>query len=353
MPLKNYSLLKGRAIDARDGTGANPHYQILVTDDSERYRIAVNVQSQDGSEVQYLVVSRFDHPILGGLPDIPLGLQALTLRPGGVALDYIRGNLLQPESLVPLPLNLPGADNDLNEKIGQYVQRAMSDEDAEVYAFGESWGPEANKRDRYFGFLPGRGIHDIHMNQGNPAGKFDRDNGPWQDGGLIFRFPAQDQWVAMFLKFQTQAWHTDDRTGAALDLSGAGPAGEPPADHPGMVPLHHVPTTDLPDGLVRIVAALVNDTRDPERETVTLLNSSAQPVSLAGWSIADKMKNRMPLDGQIGPGEALRLEVKAPVTLSNRGGIISLLDERGVKVHGVSYTREQAARAGQTLIFRA
>ena len=31
------------------------------------------------------------------------------------------------------------------------------------------------------------------------------------------------------------------------------------------------------------------------------------------------------------------------MTLSNKGGIISLLDSRGVKVHGVSYTREQAS----------
>ena len=39
--------------------------------------------------------------------------------------------------MIPLPFDVPGADNDLNEKIDKYVQRAMSDESAHIYAFGE------------------------------------------------------------------------------------------------------------------------------------------------------------------------------------------------------------------------
>jgi uncharacterized protein YukJ len=40
-----------------------------------------------------------------------------------LAWDYIRGNLFSPEKMVPLPLDVPGPDNDLNEKINFYVQR--------------------------------------------------------------------------------------------------------------------------------------------------------------------------------------------------------------------------------------
>ena len=40
------------------------------------------------------------------------------------------------------------------------------------------------------------------------------------------------------------------------------------------------------------------------------------------------------------------------VPLSNKGGLISLLDERGNKVDGVSYTREQAKKEGELVIFR-
>jgi hypothetical protein len=40
------------------------------------------------------------------------------------------------------------------------------------------------------------------------------------------------------------------------------------------------------------------------------------------------------------------------IALSNQGGLISLLDEKGNKVDGVSYTKEQAAREGEIVIFR-
>lgn len=339
MPLENYSVLKGRPINNRLATGPSPHYQILVSQNGTLHRVAVNVRSQDGSEVEFLVRSRFLHPVTGLLGDLPEGLHGAPSRPGGIALDFIRGNLMQPWELKPLPLSAAGPDNDLNEKIDAYVQRAMADETAWIYAFGETWGPEEDKADRYFGFRPGRGIHDIHMNQGNPPGRFAGDNGPYQDGGLIFEFPSQGQWVAVFLKFQTQAWHSDD--------TNADPA------EPGPVPVDGdiIPPFDVPDGLVRIVAALVNDTASPEHETVTLLNTADVAVSLEGWAIKDSQKRAMPLSGSIPSGATLRVPVAAPVALSNKGGIITLLDERGIKVHGVAYTKEQARQPGRTIPF--
>ena len=160
------------------------------------------------------------------------------------------------------------------------------------------------------------------MNQGNPPGKFEKDNGVHQDGGLIFHFPGQDQWVAIFLKFQSQGWHTDDKTGNMLDLGGGGPPSNGPGE-PGEIPPDHIPTTDKPDGLVRIVAALINDIRSPEQETVTLLNTTAQDIDLAGWSLKDKMKAAFPLNGTLPGGEALRVRIAPPMALSNKGGIIS------------------------------
>jgi uncharacterized protein YukJ len=58
-------------------------------------------------------------------------------------------------------------------------------------------------------------VHDIHLNQGN-SGRFVRDDGVWQDGGLLLHFPTGDQWVAIFLAFQGQTWHTDDVTGHSI-----------------------------------------------------------------------------------------------------------------------------------------
>jgi uncharacterized protein YukJ len=348
MPLNHYSVLKGRPINNRAGSGAKPHYQVLVSAGGELHRIAINVRSGDGSFVEYLVRSRFEHPITDKLEALEEGLHAVKSGPNGAALDYIRGNLGQPWEYQPLPPSVPGPDNDLNEKVDAYVQRAMADEDATIYAFGEPWGPEEDKSDKYFGFKPGRGIHDIHANQGNPPGRFAASNGVWQDGGLILHFPSSSQWVAVFLRFQTQSWHTDDTTGhSILEPDPRFPT----RPHPPIGP-NDIPPFDVPDGLVRIVGALVNDVSSPEHERVTILNTADVPVDLNGWTLKDKQKNAMPLAGVIAPGATRLIDVQAPVALSNKGGIITLIDANGVKVHGVSYTKTQARQPGRTIPFQ-
>jgi uncharacterized protein YukJ len=343
MPLKNYSVLKGRPIAMRFGSGQSPHYQIHLVAGDANYRIAINVQSSDGSMVEYLVRSPFVHPITSDLQPLQEGLHPQPNQPNSIGLDYIRRNLMQPQEMTTLPVTAPGPDNDLNEKLDHFVQRAMSNENAWVYAFGETWGPEANKPDKYFGFRPGRGIHDIHMNQGNPMGRFSGDNGPRQDGGLVFEFPDQNQWGAVFLKFQTQSWHTDDTTGHPIP--GTGDDGDP------RIPPDHVPTDNKPDGLLRIVGALVNATRTPEKEVVTLLNTADRDIDLTGWKLANKQPNMTPLSGTLTAGGVLQVVVQKPMELSNKGGIISVLDNRGIKVHGVSYTRDQARTPGLTIAF--
>lgn len=349
MPLKHgYACLKGRPIGNRLATSRKPHYQVHISANGIHYRIAINVQSSDGSEVEFLVRSRFVHPITDALAPLPQGRTVVPSKPGGVALDFIRGNLAQPWEFVPLPMLAAGPDNDLNEKLDGYVQRAMSDEAAMIYAFGEPWGPEDHKADDYFGFMPGNGIHDIHMNQGNPPGNYAADNGPWQDGGLIFEFPNEQQWVAVFLKFQSQAWHSDDAGGAPI--LPRDPA-FPDRPHAPINP-DVIPPLSVPDGLVRIIAGYVNDVKTPERETVTLLNTADVAVDLSGWKIADKQKNKMTLSGSIAAGATVVVTMAPPVALSNKGGIITLLDANGVKVHGVSYTKAQASQPGRTIPFQ-
>jgi uncharacterized protein YukJ len=342
-----YGVLKGRPIGRRFATSANPHYQVHLVDATTDYRIAVNVQSDvkkktkatasgatlsvlDLSIVEYLVDDHFQHPITAGLPQLKLGFTPLEKKPGGLALDFIRANLFDRSRMKPLPFNLPGPDNDLNEQLDKYIQQAMADEEALVYAFGSRWGPEPGQKDKIFGFLPGNGIHDIHMNQGNPPGEHEEDNGVWQDGGLLIYLAAEERWIAIFLKFQTQAWHTDDATG------------DPAA------PVE----TGEPDFVVQIIAALVNPVGPaPERETVTLLNTSPQPVELEGWAILNNLKKRHPLTGMLAPGSTRLITLSQEVQLGNQGGIITLVNSQGLKVHGVSYTKQQAQREGWTIVF--
>ena len=113
---------------------------------------------EDESELFYLVDDSFAHPVTDIVRDLEPGFHELASAPNSGALDFIRGNLLDNTKMKPLPHNVPGPDNDLNEKIEAYVSRAISDEDASVYAFGERWGPERDKKDKHFGFLPGKSV---------------------------------------------------------------------------------------------------------------------------------------------------------------------------------------------------
>jgi uncharacterized protein YukJ len=330
MPLKRYGVLKGRAIEAkREEDQSSPHYQVHLQAGSIHYRIAVNVKSQlSPSELLFVVDADFRHPITTALPDLADEFTLLASKPGGQAVDFIRANLFDRSDMRLLPPNLPGPDNDLSDQIEHYVKRAIQEMDARVYAFGERWGPEGGKSDKIFDFRPGNGIHDIHMNQGNVP-RFASDDGVWQDGALMFHFPSSNQWVAVFLAFQSQAWHTDDRTGHAIP--------DVPAEQ---------------DQIVRIVSALVNPLGpSPEQETVTLLNASPESIDLTGWKIADRLKKIYTLSGVIGPGATLVVNLPREVQLGNKGGIITLLNPKGLKVDGVSYTAKQAQREGWTIVF--
>jgi uncharacterized protein YukJ len=335
MPLARYGVLAGRVVDRKaEGGTDTPHYQVQVAAGGEQFRVAVNVLSQEHpSELLYLADEAFRHPIVQELLALPEGFSSLPSTPGGLALDFIRANLFDRMLLRAVPATAPGPDNDLADKLDHFVERAQADPAARVYAFGQRWGPEPGIPDKVFGFLPGNGVHDIHMNQGNSQ-QFRSDDGVWQDGGLLLHFPAQDQWVAIFLAFQSQAWHTDDQTGHAI--TGPGPGGP-----------------EAPDRTVRIVAALVNPIGPaPEAETVTLVNASAQDLDLAGWSILDRDKRQLVLEGGLlASGDTVRIHLGPPVALGNRGGLITLLNPDGLKVDGVAYTKAQADAEGWTLVF--
>jgi uncharacterized protein YukJ len=338
MPLTGYGVLAGQVVDSRAEGGADsPHFQIRVRGGDTDFRVAVNVLSQQSPpELLFVADEAFSHPLVQALPDLPDGFTAVPRQAGGVALDFIRGNLFDRQVMRTLPATEPGPDNDLADKLGHYVSRAVADPAARVYAFGQRWGPEAGVPDKIFGFSPGNGVHDVHMNQGN-SGRFRGDDGVWQDGGLLLHYPGQDQWVAIFLAFQSQAWHTDDQSGHSLP----GPPG-PPGPGPGGT-----------DHAMRIVGALANPVGPaPEQETVTLINAGTEDVDLTGWALADRLKQLMPLDPVTLPaGETARILLRPPIQLGNRGGLITLLDPAGLKADGVAYTQQQASTEGRTIVF--
>lgn len=353
MPLDRYGVLKARPIAGRQGRGRTPHYHVHAVDGGEDYRVAINVKSKAWpSEVLYHVDDHFEHPLTDALRALPLGFRGQPGEPGHLSLDFIRANLFERRHMRALPHDVPGPDNDLNELLDLWVGRALRDEDALLFAFGERFGPE-HQPDRHFGFRPATGIHRVHMNQGSAEAWAGAD-GTWQDGALLLWFPPvtaggrtllRERWVAVFIAFQSQAWHTRDHDGRAIAEH---------APEPGAAEEAGAREARGGSGELRIVSAVVNpEGHDAGKEQVTIHNAGPAPVDLAGWAIADINKRRETLDGPtLAPDHSHTIVLSGQAAqLGNNGGLISVIDPRGIKVDGVSYTRSQAKTRGGRLVF--
>ena len=104
-------------------------------------------------------------------------------------------------------------------------------------------------------------------------------------------------------------------------------------------------------GDVLILAALPDPAgADRGHESVTVLNTTAAPVDLTGWALADAAGGRHHLTGTIDAGAALPVHTGGAVQLGNRGDAIILLDSNGNTVDQVTYQADQV-RTGRTICF--
>lgn len=350
--MKNYGVLKGSALQYKRDDDESPHSELLMDVAGVRFRIAINVRSSRGPFhkrlIEYLMVNDIQHPIIDRTRELPTGWN--DLKDGvqdGAAIDYIRSNLFRATDMKPMTHFAPGPNNDLFEHVEDLLQRAIDKDDAVVYAFGERWGPEDGKKDEYFDFLPGNGVHLIHMNQGG-AGD---GNGTFRDGALVIDFPRSRTATALFLKFQNQVWHTDENDATPIADAPAVPV--IPIPDTGSVTPWPVVAPDSPYRLARIVAAMVNPrSDDPSREFVTILNTSDNTLDLTNWKILDQHDKADTISGSIKPGEANVFRLRGlGAQLSNKGGTITLLDSGGLKVDGVAYTKDIAKAEGKPVVF--
>jgi hypothetical protein len=169
MPLRFYGVFTGKITSRRRASTRDDHYFL----NCGAWEVAINAHSDVApSQVEYAVVET--DPMLLAAGWTPLGR----------GLDYIRGGICTPEDFTAL-----GAD-DLNDLFDERLPVGGT-----VHAFGERYDT-------------GNGVHDVHQNQGNVE-PYEDDDGVWQDGGLIIGT------TALLLRFQSQAWETDDETGHA------------------------------------------------------------------------------------------------------------------------------------------
>jgi uncharacterized protein YukJ len=215
MPITNYSVLAGDPVSGKVVTGSSTHYQITMNAPGGPFTVAVNIQSVDGSEVLYAIEEGFTPPDIAGLLALPMGMTALKSVPGGLSLDYVRSQvsgtpMITREQMTLLPQKTSKGNKEeqmlaqarssaLENAVVTLLNMTIADKDGVIYAFGSSYA-DAGKVD---------GIHDIHMNQGNPVNNHGGDNGIWQDGALLIHLPSKNTWTAVFIAFQTESWTTD------------------------------------------------------------------------------------------------------------------------------------------------
>jgi hypothetical protein len=271
----------------------------------------------------------------------------LIQNPHSGAIDFIRGQIVDRRRFRVASRSRRG-EGGLPDLLDVYANRAINSPHVVVYAFGSRWGPKPPEIDRTFRgrpIQPSDGIHNVHMNQGNvnrPGHRDDRyfaESGPWQDGALLFHDTNIDEWVGVFLAFQSQQWHSDDQSGR-------------PVLHPERVGSWRRPAGDEPDFRIRIIAAMVNPIGPaPEAETVTLLNPTRESVDLDGWTLINSDRQATRLSGTIAARETRIVQISPDSPLGNRGGTIGLLDRQGLKVDGVAYTERQSGREGELITF--
>jgi hypothetical protein len=214
VPLGHYGVLVGDLTehhrDDPDNQGAWYHVNLALSAPAGQYRCAIDVDShQSAVGVQWKVL-RVPIGAVGPVGGLPTGYHDLGHSEAVGALDLIRHTAL---------VDNPGCwfvqrpPEWLESLIARFLPRrpwsSGSNVDAataleSILVIGRRtlvWGEP---------FRPGQlGMHNVHQNQGDPAGsQWWDDNAIWQDGGVMVLRPDGDL-DAFVSKFTSQAAQTD------------------------------------------------------------------------------------------------------------------------------------------------
>lgn len=336
-----YSYLKGKIDRFKPAPSGNPHLWMLIDAGPDSFFATVNVQSSKdapGSPVaetylDFFIDEDYRHPVLNRIRGLELGLQNQTSSYADGALDYIKGNLFDPRKMRVLPSQSQGGD-DLVHRLSGLLTLAREQND-DIVIFGSQFRTSPHQTDAVFGETPRFGIDNTHMAQGDPPDIDERlhENGPWHDGAIFLLSTNTDRVTAIFLAFQTQSWQTDSHgqqvdgsTGfeaPRYDFAGGG-LGNPVPTSPPKAELTSL--NRLADGTAKLVIA----------------NMSSDSLDVSGWAVATPTSS-FPLPATtIEPGQPLAVVLTNDL-INDAGGILSLLDDRGLRVDGVSYSGGLAA----------
>jgi hypothetical protein len=265
MPLPGYGVAVGSLVsftrDSRHDFGSWYHGHVTLDADGVRWESALDVDAPLSVGVAYRLVTGLSSGDLGPTAALAPGWTPLAHTSNSGALDYVRSPALRdglvvrslrrafftrgaPPGWTPPPPDLglpggpPGGDwgsppfepDPIDSALEKYLRHLHRipierlprfrwhsfpwinstgdnaldalqphlESAARIYIFGERY-EDGDK-----------GVHDVHMNQGDPVGsQWFASNGTWQDGAVACQTAGGT--VAIWqLRFMTQSLHTDD-----------------------------------------------------------------------------------------------------------------------------------------------
>jgi hypothetical protein len=197
--------------DPVNNYGQYYHENIYVTTPAGVYHCAVDVDTKmtnDGIEWRVVPLSAGE---LKGVAALADGWHPLASNPSSGALDNIRTSAFHRAGCAVTFVRFDPVFEALRRAFNLAMNPAWS-RGTSVAALGVLEPLlTGSKRLLVFGepFTSGLGVHNIHQNQGDPAGsQWWAENGIWQDGATVIQ-RADDSYAAFLTKFKTQAYATD------------------------------------------------------------------------------------------------------------------------------------------------
>ncbi|MGW5774272.1 DUF2278 family protein [Streptomyces longwoodensis] len=216
MPFDHYGVLAGTLYghrrDEPDDQGRWFHVKLEVDAPDGRYHCAVDVDSHQSAVGVRFKTFTLDAAALEPAVSLPPGYHGLDRGPDSGALDLLRHPALVDHSGVLFERRPPSWLTDLLDLFGSRPWHAGGNLDAatalegilvlgqRILVFGEPF----DNRPR--GDV---GLHNVHQNQGDPAGsQWWPENGVWQDGAIVTH-RLDGRYDVFLTRFSSQAGHTD------------------------------------------------------------------------------------------------------------------------------------------------
>jgi hypothetical protein len=209
------------------------HGKLRIDTPTGQYEAALDVDTPSGVGVSYRIVDDLTTQDIAILAALPSGFSSLARTSTSGALDYVRSPALQdrwvirrirwwigalrarrlPEPWGPSVLDtairrlsewprwltwwrwrsFPWVSSDGDNALD--VLEALFPAATRIYVLGEP-------------YTTGLGVHNVHLNQGDPPGSHQAEDGTWQDGAVLAQ-RADGSVTAWQVKFNTQSLHTD------------------------------------------------------------------------------------------------------------------------------------------------